>query len=615
MKKYTLDKPDNLVGIFEETLARFGDREWLGTKNKQTNTYDWVTYRDVAKRIDAIRGGLAKIGVKKGDGVAIIDNNSVEWAACCYATYGLGARFIPMYKAELLKIWNYIIADSGTNVLFVRDKEIYEKVKNWTSEIESLKYIYTINGTGQDTLAELEILGAGNPVAAIHPDAEDIAGLIYTSGTTGEPKGVLLSHGNFSSNVHACIKNMTMLDEHDRTLSFLPWAHSYGQTAELNTLIRMGASCGFAEGPQTIVDDLMLVKPTLLVAVPRVFNRVYDGLHARMNEQGGLAKKLFFMGKNAGQKKRDLARDGKSSFITNLKFRIADKIVFSKVRARFGGNLKMTMSSSAALNPNIAEFFFDIGLPIYEAWGMTEISPAGSSNTPMAYKIGSVGRALDKVTFAIDKSITGPESRDGELIVYGPNVMKGYHNKPKETAETMTADGGLRTGDSAYIDEDGFLYITGRIKEQFKLENGKFVYPAAIEEAIKLIPYVEFAMIHGLNMPYTTCLVYPDFIVMEKYAKENNLPTDHAEMIKDERVVKLFEDAIKNEMKGKFGNYEIPRKLILMSEAFSVENGMLTQTLKLKRRKVLQKYQADLDRLYNDDNKNYENLSERSAAR
>ena len=598
MKTYALDKPDNLVGIFEETLARFGDREWLGTKNKKTNTYDWVTYRDVAKRIDAIRGGLAKIGVQKGDGVAIIDNNSVEWAACCYATYGLGGRFIPMYKAELLKIWKYIITDSGTSVLFVRDKEIYEKVKNWTNEIESLKNIYIINGTGPESLAELEKLGAANPIPAIHPNAEDIAGLIYTSGTTGEPKGVLLSHGNFSSNVHACIKNMPMLDEHDRTLSFLPWAHSYGQTAELNTLIRMGGSCGFAEGPQTIVDDLLLVKPTLLVAVPRIFNRVYDGLHARMNEEGGLAKKLFFMGKNAGQKKRDLARDGKSSFITNLKFRIADKLVFSKVRARFGGNMKMTVSSSAALSPNIAEFFFDIGLPIYEAWGMTEISPAGSSNTPMAYKIGSVGRAVDKVTFVIDKSVTGPESRDGELIVYGPNVMKGYHNKPKETAETMTADGGLRTGDSAYIDKDGFLYITGRIKEQFKLENGKFVYPATIEEEIKLIPYVEFAMVYGLNMPYTICLVYPDFIVMGKYAKENNLPTDPVEMIKDERIVKLFENAIKNQLEGKFGSYEVPRKILLMSEGFSVDNGMLTQTLKLKRRAVLQKYQSDIDRLY-----------------
>lgn len=598
MKTYTLDKPDNLVGIFEETLARFGDREWLGTKNKKTNTYDWVTYRDVAKRIDAIRGGLAKIGVQKGDGVAIIDNNSVEWAACCYATYGLGGRFIPMYKAELLKIWKYIITDSGTSVLFVRDKEIYEKVKNWTNEIESLKNIYIINGTGPESLAELEKLGAANPIPAIHPNADDIAGLIYTSGTTGEPKGVLLSHGNFSSNVHACIKNMPMLDEHDRTLSFLPWAHSYGQTAELNTLIRMGGSCGFAEGPQTIVDDLLLVKPTLLVAVPRIFNRVYDGLHARMNEEGGLAKKLFFMGKNAGQKKRDLARDGKSSFITNLKFRIADKLVFSKVRARFGGNMKMTVSSSAALSPNIAEFFFDIGLPIYEAWGMTEISPAGSSNTPMAYKIGSVGRAVDKVTFVIDKSVTGPESRDGELIVYGPNVMKGYHNKPKETAETMTADGGLRTGDSAYIDKDGFLYITGRIKEQFKLENGKFVYPATIEEEIKLIPYVEFAMVYGLNMPYTICLVYPDFSVMGKYAKENNLPTDPVEMIKDERIVKLFENAIKNQLEGKFGNYEVPKKILLMSEGFSVDNGMLTQTLKLKRRAVLQKYQSDIDRLY-----------------
>ncbi len=598
MKAYTLDKPDNLVEILEETLARFADRPWMGTKNKATNAFDWVTYGQVAKRIDNIRGGLARIGVKKGDGVAIIDNNSVEWAACCYASYGLGARFIPMYMAELEKIWKYIITDSGTRVLFVRNEATYAKVKNWVNEIDSLKNVFIIDGTGTESLAELEKLGAANPVPAIHPDPEDIAGLIYTSGTTGDPKGVLLSHGNFSSNVHACIKNMPMLDENTVTLSFLPWAHSYGQTAELNTLIRMGGSCGFAESPATIVDDLLLVKPTLLVAVPRIFNRVYDGLHTKMNEEGGLAKALFFMGKNAGIKRRALAREGKSSGWTNFKFNLANKIVFSKVRERFGGKLQMTISSSAALSPNIAEFFFDIGLPIYEAWGMTEISPAGSGNTPMAYKIGSVGKPMDKMTFVIDKTETGPESREGELIVYGPNVMKGYHNKPKETAETMTEDGGLRTGDRAYIDDDGFVYITGRIKEQFKLENGKFVYPASIEEEIKLIPLVEFAMVYGLNMPYTVALVYPDFIVLGKYAKENNLPAAPAELIKDARVQKLFEDAIASQLKGKFGTYEVPKKILLMTEGFTVENGMLTQTLKLKRRAVLQKYQADIDRLY-----------------
>jgi long-chain acyl-CoA synthetase len=598
MKAYTLDKPDNLVEILEEALSKFGDRPWMGTKNKTTNTFEYVTYREVGKRIDNIRGGLAKIGVKKGDGVAVIDNNSVEWAACCYATYGLGARFIPMYKAELEKIWKYIITDSGTRVLFVRDDVIYAKVKNWVNEIDSLKNIFVLDGTGPESLAELEKLGATNNVPAIHPDPEDIAGLIYTSGTTGDPKGVLLSHGNFSSNVHACCKNMPMLDETTVTLSFLPWAHSYGQTAELNTLIRLGGSCGFAESPATIVDDLLLVKPTLLVAVPRIFNRVYDGLHAKMNQDGGLAKALFFMGKNAGIKKRALAREGKSSAWTNFKFNLANKIVFSKVRERFGGKLQMTISSSAALSPNIAEFFFDIGLPIYEAWGMTEISPAGSGNTPMAYKIGSVGKPMDKMTFTIDKTETGPESREGELIVYGPNVMKGYHNKPQETAETMTADGGLRTGDRAYIDDDGFVYITGRIKEQFKLENGKFVYPASIEEEIKLIPYVEFAMVYGLNMPYTVAMVYPDFVVLGKYAKENNLPDAPEEMIKDARVKKLFEDAIAGQLKGKFGTYEVPKKILLMSEGFTVENGMLTQTLKLKRRAVLQKYQADIDRLY-----------------
>ncbi|MBN1533395.1 MAG: long-chain fatty acid--CoA ligase [Spirochaetes bacterium] len=598
MQQYTLDKPDNLVEILEETLAKFSDRPWLGTKNKKTNQYDWVTYGEAAKRIDAIRGGFAKIGVQKGDGVSIIDNNSVEWAVCCYASYGLGARFIPMYKAELVKIWHYILSDSGARVLVVRDREIYEKVKNWVGEIPTLKNIFIIEDDGPESLAELEKLGAANPVPAIHPHPDDIAGLIYTSGTTGDPKGVLLSHGNFSSNVHACRKNQPTLDDNTRTLSFLPWAHSYGQTAELNTLISLGASAGFAESPQTIVDDLLLVKPTLLVAVPRIFNRVYDGLHSMMKEKGGLAKTLFDMGKEAGQKKRELAKQGKSSALTNLKFKIADTIVFSKVRQKFGGNLQMTISSSAALSPNIAEFFFDIGLPIYEAWGMTEISPAGSGNNPDSYRIGSVGKPMDKMTFVIDKTETGPDSRDGELIIYGPNVMKGYHNKPSETAETMTADGGLRTGDRAYIDNDGFVYITGRIKEQFKLENGKFVFPAAIEEEVKLIPYIEFAMVYGLNMPYTVCLIYPDFLVMDKYAKENGLPADHEEMIRDPRVEKLIFDAMQEQLKDKFGTYEIPKKILLISEAFSVDNGTLTQTLKLKRRAVVQKYQEAINRLY-----------------
>jgi len=598
MKQFVLDKPDNLVEMFEQTITRYGDRKWLGFKNSEKTGYDWLTYREAADRVDACRAGLAQLGIKKGDAVGIIDNNSVAWAVACYASYGLAARFIPMYKAELEKVWRYIIIDSEVKVLLVSDQNIFEKIKSWVDEIDGLEHIILIEGQGSGTLDELEKKGKENPVKAIYPEPDDIAGLIYTSGTTGDPKGVLLSHGNFTSNVHAIIKIFPVLSEETKTLSFLPWAHSYGQTAELHTIMRVGGSTGFAEDATTIVDDLALVQPTMLVAVPRIFNRVYDGLNAKMNEDGGLAKVLFNMGVKNAEKKRLLAAEGKSSFGTNLKFNIADKIVFSKIRAKFGGFMEHAISSSAALSPNIAHFFFDIGIPVYEAWGMTEITPAGAVNAPGAYKVGSCGKALDKVSFVIDRTGISEESRDGELIVYGPNVMKGYHNKPDATSDTMTEDGGLRTGDRAFVDDEGYLYITGRIKEQFKLENGKFVYPAAMEEEIKLVPYVEHAMIYGLNKLHTVCLIYPDFLVLEKIATEKGISLEPDEMVKDQEIITLIEGAVNKQLDGKFGTYEVPKKFLLLSEGFTVENSMLTQTLKLKRREVLKKYQADIDSLY-----------------
>lgn len=597
MTQYEYDKPDNLVEMFEESVAKFAHNRWFGTKNKDKE-YEWITYAEVSARVDNLRGGLASLGVGKGDTVAIIANNCVEWAICCYATYGLGAKFVPMYEAELIQTWKYITNDSDAKVLFVSRPDIFDKVKDFVKEIKGLEHVILIEGAGENSMAELEKIGKVSPVKSVYPGPDDIAGLIYTSGTTGEPKGVLLSHGNLTSNVHQILKIFKEIDDKDRSLSFLPWAHSYGQTVEVHTFMRLGASSGFAEATTTIVDDLALVKPTILVAVPRIFNRVYDGLWARFNDEGGLKKALFVMGVNAAAEKRELAKKGKSSFLTNLKFNIADTLVFSKIRERFGGKLRFCYSSSAAISTHIIDFFFDIGIPIYEAWGMTELSPAGTINTPEKYKTGSVGLPLDKMKVVVDKSMVEADSKDGELVVYGPNVMKGYYKKPEQTKEMLMDDGGLRSGDRGYIDEDGFVYITGRIKEQFKLENGKFVFPAAIEEEIKLIPYIEQAMIYGLNKPYTVCLVVPDFEVLDKWAKERGLPDNHDALVKTDEVKKLFEEEITKHLKGKFGGYEIPKKFYILSEGFTVENKMLTQTLKLKRRNVLDKYADDIEALY-----------------
>ncbi len=594
---YVLDKPDNLVEIFEDSVKKYANNRLFGTKNS-SQVYEWVTYSDVSRMVDGIRSGLAGLGVKKGDAVGIIANNRTEWAVCCYASYGVGALFVPMYEAELEKVQKYILKDSGVKVLFVSKRTIYESAQAWMKEIETLKHVIIIDEKGPNSYQELMDNGLKKIVPAIRPTADDIAGLIYTSGTTGDPKGVLLSHGNFSSQVHALCKSFHMLNDKTSTLSFLPWAHSYGQTAELNTLLKLGGSTGFAESPATIVGDLQLVKPTMLVSVPRIFNRVYDGIQKKISDKGGLAQKLFNMGIEEHKKKRELAKQGKSSLINSIKLAIVDKIVYSKLRELFGGNLQLSISSSAALSAHIAQFMFDIGIPVYEAWGMTEISPAGTVNTPADYKIGSCGKAIDKVRLVIDRTGMDDDSVEGELVVYGPNVMQGYHNKPEETKATMTEDGGLRTGDRAFVDKDGFLYITGRIKEQFKLENGKFVYPSAMEEHVKLLPSVEQAMIFGLNKPFTVCVVVPDFLVMEKVAKEKGLPADRNEFVKNPAVIKMYEEEIYNHLKDAFASYELPKKILLLSEGFTTENGMLTPTLKLKRREVLKKYMDMIDSLY-----------------
>jgi long-chain acyl-CoA synthetase len=596
MIQFQLDKPDNLVELFENSVKQFPDKPYLGTKNKD-GVYEWVTYREVGRRVDNLRGGLASIGVKSGDAVGIISNNSIAWAVGHFATVGLGAFYVPMYEAELIHIWEYIIKDSALKVLFVSKPEIYEKIKDFPSRIPTLEKIYLIPGEGKGTMSELEKTGETKPVKSIYPKPEDVAALIYTSGTTGSPKGVLLMHMNFTSNHHARAKAYPDFNENDRTLSLLPWAHCFG-LGELHTFTALGGSLGFMESTNTVVQDMAAIRPTFLIAVPRIFNKVYDTIVTKVNDAGGFKKKLFDAGVHAAKERRSLAEQGQSSFMVNLKFKIIDKIVFQKIRDLFGGRLRGSMTGSAAMNPDISRFFQDIGIPLYDAYGMTETTPGITMNCPSKFRIGSVGPVMDKIKVVIDKSVVEPGAKDGEIICYGPNVMKGYHNKPDATKEIITPDGGVRTGDRGRLDEDGFLWITGRIKEQFKLENGKYVFPAALEEDICLNHYVLNALIFGANRPYNICMIVPDPIALEGYAQKNNLPKDMKSLIEQEDVQKMITKEILDTLKAKYGSYEIPKKFFFLSEPFTLENGMLTQTMKLKRPVITEKYKDQIEALY-----------------
>ncbi|MDA3897632.1 MAG: long-chain fatty acid--CoA ligase [Desulfobacteraceae bacterium] len=595
----TFETPVNLVELFENGVRKFKDNPLFGLKNESKTALNWMTYGDVGQRVDNLRGGLVQKGIGKNEVVGFIGNNRPEWAITAFATYGTGARFVPMYEAELESTWEYIIKDSGVTLLMVSQPEIFEKVIKFTETIPTLKHVYVIESNGAGSIAELESIGKKNPVKSIKPKKNDIAALIYTSGTTGEPKGVLLSHGNFTSNAVAGNRiYQDVLTADSRSISILPWAHSYGQTAELYNWMLVGGSIAFMESVTTLGDDLALIKPTFIIAVPRVFNKIYDGLWAKMNETGGAAKALFEMGVNNAKMKRELAAEGKSNFLVNLKVALADKIVFKKIRAKFGGRLEGALTASALMNVDISNFFTDIGIPVFDCYGLSETSPAVTMNCFSAFKTGSVGKPVDDVKVVIDKSVVEDGSDDGEIVVYGPNVMHGYHNKPEATRATMTVDGGFKTGDRGRIDEDGYLFITGRIKEQYKLQNGKYVFPGAIEEDIRLLPNIANAMLSGEGKGYNVCLIIPDFEVLAKYAEANGLPTDPKQLVENDQVKNMLSAEITASLKKKYGGYEIPKKFIFIDEDFTIENSMLTQTMKLKRRVVFEKYNQAIEELY-----------------
>ncbi len=596
---YQYDKPDNLVELIEESVSKFGDRPLFGTKNR-SGEYEWISYRKIGTRIDHLRAGLSCIGVGKDDAVGFIGSNRAEWAITAFAAYGLGARFVPMYEKELVKIWQYIIHNAGIKVLAVSTPEIAAKVKDFQKETPALERIYVIESQGQDSMSDLEQAGSAKPVPSLRPKPQDTAALIYTSGTTGNPKGVLLSHGNFTSNFIAAGKLFPdHLNENARLVSILPWAHSFGQTGDLYNIIHVGGSIGFMENVTTLAEDMAKIRPTLIIAVPRVFNKIYAGLQAKMKEKGGLAKKLFDMGVGSAKKCRELRKKGQSpDFLTNIKYRLADRVVFSKIRDRFGGCLQGAISGSATMNVEVGYFFADIGIPVYDCYGLTETTPAVTMNCPAAHKPGSVGRAIEKVRVVIDKTFSEEGAEDGEIVVYGPNVMQGYHSNPEATRAVMTEDGGFRTGDRGKLDADGFLFITGRIKEQYKLENGKYVFPATLEEEIKLLPWVENAMIYGDGKAFNVALIIPDFDVLGKYAQEKGLSSDPEELVQNAQVQEMISGEINTFLKGKFGGYEIPKKYIFLSEPFSLDNGTLTQTMKLKRPTVLQRYRDQIESAY-----------------
>ncbi|HEX6766006.1 MAG TPA: long-chain fatty acid--CoA ligase [Polyangiaceae bacterium] len=580
----------NLVDLYEQACRDFGPREVFGTK--RNGAWHWQTYAEFGKAIDQFRAGLASLGVGPGDRIAIISDNRVEWAVAAYATYGRRAAFVPMYESQLPDEWVFILRDCGAKMVIASTQAIFDTLTRRKVEMPSLEHILGLDlpESNDRSFASVVARAKSAPVPPEHPSPNEIAGFIYTSGTTGEPKGVVLTHKNFVANVNA-VNEVFDMEPNDRSLAFLPWAHAFGQTAELHSLLSQGLSIGINDAIPNLVGNLSEVKPTVLIAVPRIFNRIYDGINKQMAEKPAPIRSLFHAGIAAATRR---SRGESVGPLASAARGLADALIFKKVRAKLGGRLRFAVCGSAALSKEVAEFVNAIGIEVYEGYGLTEAAPVVSVNYPGHKRLGSVGKVLPGVRVVIDTEATG-DPVNGEIVVYGDNVMQGYHNRPAENAAAFTADGGLRTGDMGRIDSDGFLYITGRIKEQYKLETGKYVVPSPLEEDLKLSPYIANIMLYGDNKPHNVALVIPDHEALARWADQQG------KKLGDATTDPAVRELIKNELatySQSFKPYERPKDFVIVNEDFTVEGGLLTPKLSVKRRNVLARYGGALEALY-----------------
>lgn len=596
--------PASLIDLLEASVSRHGSRTLFLTKSAGR----WVetSYAQFAKLVDAVRAGLAELGIRPGDRVGIIATNRIEWAAVAYASYGLGAAVVPMYESQRESDWAFVLRDADVRVLFVSSRAIHRKLAPLTTSLPALRAIYVFDSpeatskrtTEPDATAELTFARLAQSTANVpvqHPTADDVAALLYTSGTTGEPKGVVLTHGNMVF-IITTVMSLVPVSEQHRTLSFLPWAHAFGHVLELHGVIALGASTALAESVDKIVDNLSEVRPTALFAVPRVFLRVYAGVNKLLAAKPRPIRWLAARGLVFGRRR---AAGQSLSRLERLIWRLADRIVFRRVRARVGGRLDFAISGAAALPREVGEMIDGLGIQVYEGYGLTETSPIVSANVPGQRKLGSVGRPLPGVRVVIDTTATG-DGQHGEIVVYGPNVMRGYHNRPRETRAVMTEEGGLRTGDVGYIDGDGYLYITGRIKEQYKLANGKYVSPGPLEERLKLSPFITDVMIHGDGQVHNVALVVPDLEAVGRWVSSSGAAAGvgpHDALLSDPRVTAKIAAEIEA-LSQEFRGYERIAAFALLPKPFTQEDGLLTPTLKLRRRDIVARWRHEIDRLY-----------------
>jgi long-chain acyl-CoA synthetase len=598
------------------SVDRFSDLPCFGYIPSPGMPRTHISYNQFGELATSVGKQLSAVGVKAGDRVALILNNSVEWAALSYGANGIGAAYTAMYTHQHGSEWAYILNDSTPSLLAVADTAVLDKLvanmpgdaSGWPSCGVLLLGDEPANelppeGVTVHSWSEFVAAGRNADMFEIVDDPFALNTLIYTSGTTGNPKGVMLSNWNTLSNI-LCVQSAFTIYVGDKNAAFLPWAHSFGSTFDLHWMIRCGVHINLISDLTKIADECIEIKPAVLLAVPRVWNKFYDRVNAQFEAATGLKK--VFVGKAQKSAAKRIAKAGvecdavpPSGFFDKL----WDKLVWSKVRARFGGNIRFCMSGAAALSPDVAAFIQMVGFNCYEGYGLTETSPLVSANGwsgAGTSRLNTVGKVANGVKVTIDTDAwDDPERPDeGEIVVTGPNVMMGYWNNEEATKEVIIEPGTFRTGDLGKLTPDGYLSITGRVKSQFKLENGKYVAPSGLEETITLNPLVEQCVLDGRNMLNTFLIAHPNMGALRAALKGAGMDTsgDDAALCANADVRKfLLDDLKKNNMVAPdWKGYEVARTLILDPEEWTTDNEMLTPSFKVKLRNLLKKHDEEI---------------------
>ncbi len=562
---------------------------------KYNGVWESLNTQQFCDQAHQISRALLTLGIESQDKIAMISStNRTEWNLIDVGLLAIGAVNVPIYPTISSEDYEYILNHSESQYCFVSDQEVYDKIVTIKDKVKSLKKIYSFDTIkGCPNWKELLEMGAASDQdaavkkrkAAVLPT--DLATIIYTSGTTGTPKGVMLSHNNVVSNVLASSKRLPLNIGEASALSFLPICHIFERVI-LYIYMYNSVSVYFAESLDKIADNLREIKPNVMTAVPRLLEKVYDKIYARGAELTGIKQKLFYWAVNIGLQYEPY---GKNGAWYEFKLKIARKLILSKWQEALGGNLELIASGSAALQPRLARIFTAAGMTLVEGYGLTETSPVISVNDMRNnyFKIGSVGQIIDGVTVKI--------AEDGEILCKGPNVMMGYYKEPQKTAEVMTRDF-FHTGDIGEIDADGFLKITDRKKEMFKTSGGKYIAPQVIENQMKQSLFIEQIMVVGENRKMPTALIQPNIEFVTQWLEAKGIHVNSIDEACKESILKVAIQEDIDSHNTNFGSWEQIKKFELIPEEWSIDEGHLTPTMKLKRKVVKEKYNDIIEKMY-----------------